>query len=252
LGFVHRSPWSTTPTKKCLRSRVRTSVVNRYYDPATGQFVSVDPDVSETGQPYAYTGDNPINGTDPLGLCFLGGSWCNEIQNIVASNFDSFRHNTAAVADLPGYIIQGTGEAIYNAYVNIYQDGANSCSFLSFFSLGTQEDVGDALFADESAVLLGDGEGEVEDGVIALSEQATIHGTERLAQAGFTDESIAATKAGVVFQQDDGAIVYLNEVSPGRYDYIVEGDSGVITAHVNWPLKSIEGIASRYGWSEIP
>lgn len=129
----------------------------------------MDPDVSETGQPYAYTGDNPINGTDPLGLCFLGGSWCNEIQNIVASNFDSFRHNTAAVADLPGYIIQGTGEAIYDAYVNIYQDGANGCSF---FSLGTQEDVAGALFADESAALLGDGEGEVADALASASEKA--------------------------------------------------------------------------------
>jgi Bacterial EndoU nuclease len=27
--------------------------------------------VDETGQPYAYTGDDPVNGTDPLGLCNL-------------------------------------------------------------------------------------------------------------------------------------------------------------------------------------
>jgi uncharacterized protein RhaS with RHS repeats len=31
-------------------------LVDRYYDPATGQFLTVDPDVSETGEPYAYTG----------------------------------------------------------------------------------------------------------------------------------------------------------------------------------------------------
>ncbi len=35
------------------------SLVGRYYDPATDQFLSVDPDVAETGQPYAYTGDDP-------------------------------------------------------------------------------------------------------------------------------------------------------------------------------------------------
>ena len=40
----------------------------RYYDPSTDQFLSVDPDVAETGQPYAFTEDDPLNVTDPLGL----------------------------------------------------------------------------------------------------------------------------------------------------------------------------------------
>jgi hypothetical protein len=29
--------------------------------------------VDETGQPYAYTGDDPVNGVDPLGLCTIKG-----------------------------------------------------------------------------------------------------------------------------------------------------------------------------------
>jgi RHS repeat-associated protein len=41
----------------------------RYYDPQRGQFLSVDPLVSETQQPYSYANDNPLNVTDPLGLC---------------------------------------------------------------------------------------------------------------------------------------------------------------------------------------
>jgi hypothetical protein len=41
---------------------------DRYYDPGTDQFLSVDPDVAETGQPYAFTADDPLNSTDPLGL----------------------------------------------------------------------------------------------------------------------------------------------------------------------------------------
>jgi hypothetical protein len=32
--------------------------------------MSVDPDVSTTGQAYSYTGDDPVNGVDPLGLCW--------------------------------------------------------------------------------------------------------------------------------------------------------------------------------------
>ncbi len=46
-------------------------LVNRYYDPSTGQFLSVDPLVGITDQPYQYAGGDPINGSDPLGLW-----WC--------------------------------------------------------------------------------------------------------------------------------------------------------------------------------
>ncbi len=48
-------------------------LINRYYDPSTGQFISVDPLVAETGQPYAFTGDDPLNRTDPLGLIYTCG-----------------------------------------------------------------------------------------------------------------------------------------------------------------------------------
>ena len=50
-----------------------------------------------------------------------------------------------------------------------------------------------------------------------------IHGAERLGQAGFDEAAVAATKAGQVLKQADGATVYLNEVSPGRYDFIIQG-----------------------------
>jgi RHS repeat-associated protein len=42
---------------------------NRYYDPSTGQFLTRDPLEATTGQPYEYVDDNPLNETDPLGLC---------------------------------------------------------------------------------------------------------------------------------------------------------------------------------------
>jgi hypothetical protein len=43
-------------------------MVNRYYTPTTDQFLSVDPELAETGQPYAFTNDDPLNLMDPLGL----------------------------------------------------------------------------------------------------------------------------------------------------------------------------------------
>lgn len=78
--------------------------------------------------------------------------------------------------------------------------------------------------------------------------QATLHGAERLGQGGLTDELIALTKSGQVFRQADNATVYIKETSPGRFNFIIESERGVVTAHRNWPLKEIQGIAERYGW----
>ena len=47
-------------------------LINRYYDPATGEFLSVDPLQSTTLAKYVYVDDDPLNGADPYGLCFAG------------------------------------------------------------------------------------------------------------------------------------------------------------------------------------
>jgi len=39
----------------------------RYYDPATGQFLTCDPKVAITAQPYGYALDNPLSKIDPSG-----------------------------------------------------------------------------------------------------------------------------------------------------------------------------------------
>jgi RHS repeat-associated protein len=42
-------------------------LVHRYYDPQTGQFMSVDPAVEKTEAPYRYAEEDPVNGRDPAG-----------------------------------------------------------------------------------------------------------------------------------------------------------------------------------------
>jgi|GEM_PF-1014687 len=44
----------------------------RYFDPATDQFLTIDPALASTMEPYAYVDNNPLNRIDPLGL-----SWYN-------------------------------------------------------------------------------------------------------------------------------------------------------------------------------
>jgi RHS repeat-associated protein len=51
----------------------------RYYDPTTAQFISRDPAVAQTRQPYPYVAGNPLNSTDPSGLdplCLYAISAC--------------------------------------------------------------------------------------------------------------------------------------------------------------------------------
>ncbi|MHB8379754.1 MAG: RHS repeat-associated core domain-containing protein [Acidimicrobiales bacterium] len=68
-------------------------LVNRYYDPSTDQFLSIDPLVTSTNQPYVFTNDDPLNATDPL------GEW--NLLHAIASGFDTTRHFVAThkVAD---------------------------------------------------------------------------------------------------------------------------------------------------------
>lgn len=47
----------------------------RFYDPATGQFLTRDPIESVTRSPYAYVYGNPLNATDPSGLA-PWDDWC--------------------------------------------------------------------------------------------------------------------------------------------------------------------------------
>jgi RHS repeat-associated protein len=57
-------------------------LIGRYYDPQTGQFLSVDPEVEQTEQAFIYVGDDPLNAIDPSGLgcgwnpfCYIGSAY---------------------------------------------------------------------------------------------------------------------------------------------------------------------------------
>ena len=111
----------------------------RYYDPATGQFLTVDPLVGSTGHPYAYAADNPANYTDPSGLfwglCDTGPSKCLQAglaalnstswgHNILVTinNFDNTDFSNAVYGDVTGLL--GSAQAIYDGAAYCVQDPA--------------------------------------------------------------------------------------------------------------------------------
>ena len=78
-GFTGHIKDSDTGLNPCIFPSENCTVQARYYDPVIGRFLSVDPvGFLDTGDPrffnrYAYTFNDPINLTDPIGECPVTG-----------------------------------------------------------------------------------------------------------------------------------------------------------------------------------
>jgi RHS repeat-associated protein len=71
----------------------------RYYDPQTRQFLTRDPLVALTRQPYLYANGNPVNFTDPSGLDdFEGSSGGGRISNSHAAGLSKIPANGRAIS----------------------------------------------------------------------------------------------------------------------------------------------------------
>jgi RHS repeat-associated protein len=80
------------------------TVLARYYDPATGQFLSVDPDVATTLSPYGYLAGNPLNAGDPSGLC----GW-NPLDWLSCIDPDTIQSQYELAHPTPGQELQNLG-----------------------------------------------------------------------------------------------------------------------------------------------
>jgi RHS repeat-associated protein len=73
----------------------------RYYDPASGQFLTRDPLVDQTGQPYAYADGDPVDNTDPSGQVSMP-SWDQVGTRLVGAMDSATFGGTALVRDKLG------------------------------------------------------------------------------------------------------------------------------------------------------
>jgi RHS repeat-associated protein len=117
----------------------------RYYDPQTAQFITVDPLVGTTQEPYGYAGVNPLNVVDPLGL------W--------------------GIADVGNFLQQHAGTMVAVGYVGAVGVAA-TCAFVTLGAcVAVDLAVGGAFFAGgtlAATALLPPGEGlaGLDDGLL--------------------------------------------------------------------------------------
>ena len=110
--------------------------VNRYYDPSTGQFLSVDPLVGITDQPYEYVGGDPVNGSDPSGL--TTHAFCVSLQGVFqpvgvggAAIFVEGCLGEAEHGQIGTFVTYGAGPSIgpgHSASANIVEEVTNASS----------------------------------------------------------------------------------------------------------------------------
>jgi RHS repeat-associated protein len=79
----------------------------RTYDPATGQFLSVDPLASLTRAPYTYAEDNPLNFGDPTGLIWSPTESLEKVSNEIGEGISNVAGGF--VNGLTGGLIRGGG-----------------------------------------------------------------------------------------------------------------------------------------------
>ena len=227
----------------------------RHYDAALGRFETVDPSAENYFKTslYAYCGNSPISRIDPT-----GADWYEDKQG-------NLRWQEGSEA-LKGYTNIGSSASIAlgnDNYLNFYQNGGfNSLNSRSIDAIARP--IGEAAFGFGAGkfggMLLGKAIGWAVGKVAGRGTQnaiqSTAHGVQRIAGTTATRggvlsvNEVRVTKSvGKAFTQADGATVYLHEITPGRFNAVVEGRKGIITTMGNWSQKSINRIAKNYGWN---
>jgi RHS repeat-associated protein len=178
----------------------------RTYDPATGQFLTVDPIANLTRAPYYYANDNPLNYMDRTGLCsIVPGSSENcfsEVPGAIISGVESVAQNPVEAGGvvLGGVAVAtGIGEVVAGGTVV----GEGTLGAISAISGGAAAGVDAKACAAGSGVsCVGAGVGAVASGGAGAVAFGAVTGT---TAAGTT--AISLTAGGIGFLSDVASAV---------------------------------------------
>jgi RHS repeat-associated protein len=108
----------------------------RWYDPGSGTFLSVDPVVGDAFDPqaynaYAYARNNPVNLTDPTGMCIMAdcGKWYGQVPG--GMSLSQVSNGSSAQFLDPGFLADFG--AAPGMFVSDFVSGSSPPSFSEFF-----------------------------------------------------------------------------------------------------------------------
>jgi RHS repeat-associated protein len=140
LGFAGQYRMHTG--KQLIYMRART------YDPSTAQFLSTDPAVGVSGEPYTYASDNPANFSDPTGLAtsFTLCGCCPPLTGPVSGPLvsqDGTAVSRSGTSDADAFIFVGKGALVV----------ATSAAFAIILpEAGAVYGLGAVVFGEETAL----------------------------------------------------------------------------------------------------
>jgi RHS repeat-associated protein len=180
---------------------------NRVYDPATAQFLTRDPLVAITGEPYGYVEDNPLNRHDDMGL----SSW-NPFS-------ESFWTEGNVISESPLNPIP-----YYQAEVESYESG---CGYFASVTHGLEGAVaGAALFAG-GADGADEGVGIAESSASHIFRDAAGHLAEDTPEGRALIEGVV--KSGNYVESHEPGVDVYREVLPNGTQVWAEVYKGAIT-----------------------
>jgi hypothetical protein len=170
--------------------------------------LTVDPDLAETGQAYAFTGDDPLNSTDPLGLKCKKGHTCPKPK--AKAKKSSCRAGYTCVTKKgqdPSY----DSKADQRAALKQEQRSADgpcwpftSCDTGPAFDVSASQLLkGVGVFA--GGVALFTGVGDVIDGFAGASEESVFSGSDVLGQTSRASGAVATVADAPACAQGDEA-----------------------------------------------
>jgi hypothetical protein len=200
------SPWSVAVVYVQAGTATSGCSVQRYYDPGTGQFMSVDPLNGMTDAGYSFVEDNPLDGSDPTGTAphpTCGISCDPNGGSSASSSSSAVSQSTASASTTSPESVNAANGCNMNTEAPPATSNQHACSDANQVMTGPGGFTSDPVFpgwwavlftlADELAIIGGDPSVPDDDPTVPdpVDDPAAEGGTDSIRAAGQAGEQAA-------------------------------------------------------------